>query len=514
MTFSVVIPVKDEVDFLSTCLSSCRKLAPGEIVVATDKPADPRVRLVVKGATNTRILEVEENRRYLFHQAWVKRKAFREAKYDKILVVDVDQSLTKKCLKAIEIVGKNDIAICSLSKMFYARGFVRLIRSVLVFLWVKSYPRPSTTGLYALYRPYWLGAESEDSLQRVKNPKFVSGREVSYGEDTHMFDLVKRRYRIIALKGIGCFCLSDQIEDIPYIQFETGRHYSDSGWNFITTLRWSLTHMRPFLLKGYVYQQGLFNGSTHYSRTFRLLFKITRFGSKIFLSFLLGKLRRKAFLLEVDSLLQSLQDFMLRSMGVTTLGYEPRVSRKLIQFRGERFVDIGANTGYYCKLLSRNFKEVVACEPHPGNLILLQNELKKVPNTIVLPLAISDTCREIDLYQSDICGCHTIEKEFRYRPGMLPNRAEVRVGTNPIKVNSATFDSLNFKNVDLVKIDVEGAEWSVLSGAKESLSSHRIRRLVIELHDRTRRVELERLLTRYGYWFSWLSPDHILGEVT
>lgn len=504
----MVIRVKHKVEFLSTCLSSCSKLAPGEIIVATDKPADARVNLIVRGVANTRILEVEKNQEDLFHQAWVKRSAFCQAQYDKILVVDVDQSLTRKCLRAIEIVGKDNVAIASLSKMLYPRGVVRLIRSVLVFLWVEFNRRPSTTGLYALYRPYWLRAEPEDSIKQVKNPKFSSGKEVSYEGDTHMFEHVIRKYRVVPLRAIGCFCLSDQIEDIPYVQFETGRYLFESHLGFITALKWSLIHMRPLLLKGYVYQEGLFGSSIHYARMFHRLFKITRFISKIGLSLLVKKEGRTALLSKIDSV----QEFTLRRVGVTTLGYEPRVSRKLIQFKGERFVDIGANTGYYCKLLFRNFKEVVACEPHPGNLFLLQKGLRDIPNATVMPLAVSDTRGEIDLYQAEVAGEHTIEKEFRYRPGTLLNRSELRTGGNPVRIKTTTFDSLDFKSVDLVKIDVEGAEWRVLVGAKESLSNHRIKRLMIELHDRARRVELERLLSRYRYKFSWLSPDHILAE--
>ena len=102
-SFSVVIPVKEEIGFLSSCLQSCSKLSPDEIIVATDKPADARVRRLVEKTSRARVLEVERNEEYLFHQAWVKRRAFREARNDRILVVDVDQALTRRCLKAVDM---------------------------------------------------------------------------------------------------------------------------------------------------------------------------------------------------------------------------------------------------------------------------------------------------------------------------------------------------------------------------------------------------------------------------
>ncbi len=251
--FSIVVPVKDEIGFLGPCLQSCVRLAPDEIIVATDKPADPRIRRLADKVPQARVLEVERNEEYMFHQAWVKRKAFRDAKHDRILVVDVDLVVTKRCLKAVAMLGE-DVALVSLSKLFNPKGLIRLIRSLFVLLWVKLFPRGvSTTGLYAVYRPSWMHAESQESLKRLRNPK--RGGVVNYGEDTHMFDSIKKKYRIIALRDIGCLCLSDRdIEDIPYIQFETGRLLAQR--RFLTVFRWCVINMRPLVLKGYFYQRG------------------------------------------------------------------------------------------------------------------------------------------------------------------------------------------------------------------------------------------------------------------
>ncbi len=49
-----------------------------------------------------------------------------------------------------------------------------------------------------------------------------------------------------------------------------------------------------------------------------------------------------------------------------------------------------------------------------------------------------------------------------------------------------------------MKIDVEGAEFMVLCGEKVALSQGRILRLVIELHDSTRKNELESFLLSNG----------------
>jgi hypothetical protein len=63
------------------------------------------------------------------------------------------------------------------------------------------------------------------------------------------------------------------------------------------------------------------------------------------------------------------------------------------------------------------------------------------------------------------------------------------------------------EQVDLIKVDVEGAEWSVLKGAEESLD--RIKSWVIELHDVSRKKELEKWFKDRGYLFKWLDDIHI-----
>ena len=71
-------------------------------------------------------------------------------------------------------------------------------------------------------------------------------------------------------------------------------------------------------------------------------------------------------------------------------------------------------------------------------------------------------------------------------------------------------NNLRINSVDLLKIDVEGAEFKVLRGAHDTL--HITRRVVVELHDRERKKELENRLHWCDFKTTWLDPDHILGE--
>jgi hypothetical protein len=75
-----------------------------------------------------------------------------------------------------------------------------------------------------------------------------------------------------------------------------------------------------------------------------------------------------------------------------------------------------------------------------------------------------------------------------------------------------TFDRLlSEPTADLVKIDVEGAEFLVLEGMKESFASRRVSNILVELHDRDRKAELEAILNSNFSHVFWVDPQHLYG---
>tara|TARA_B100000085_G_scaffold284503_1_gene317774 strand:- start:384 stop:1016 length:633 start_codon:yes stop_codon:yes gene_type:complete len=70
------------------------------------------------------------------------------------------------------------------------------------------------------------------------------------------------------------------------------------------------------------------------------------------------------------------------------------------------------------------------------------------------------------------------------------------------KTRMTTIDSLNFENVDLIKIDVEGYEMEVIKGAEKTLA--RTKFLMIELNNNTKKygssnVDVEKKLKDLGF---------------
>lgn len=182
--------------------------------------------------------------------------------------------------------------------------------------------------------------------------------------------------------------------------------------------------------------------------------------------------------------------------------HEPAVCSLLLNKHGRSFIDIGANIGYYSFLLRNNFDTILAIEPHPGNFKEMQRiKVRHNYNKIrMLQIAVSDQNGEAKLYLSSAYGRHSLLNGFPYVQ---------KLKSNYVKVRTATLDSLLKKGVavDLIKVDVEGAEWKVLNGAKKFMDN--IKSWLIELHDLTRRKELEDLMKSYGYNVRWVDWNHM-----
>jgi len=124
-------------------------------------------------------------------------------------------------------------------------------------------------------------------------------------------------------------------------------------------------------------------------------------------------------------------------------------------------VDVGAHVGYFSLLAARNVGpegKVFSFEPDPTNYELLLRNVNLNGYTNITPVnsAISDSTGLRTLFQTSLdSGRHST-----YRHG-LPHSGSVKVKTWTL---DDFLETQNWPNVDLVKMDVEGAEVDVLNG--------------------------------------------------
>src|SRR5688572_26723120 len=152
---------------------------------------------------------------------------------------------------------------------------------------------------------------------------------------------------------------------------------------------------------------------------------------------------------------------------------------------GDIVVDVGAHIGKYSIIASKmvgSKGKVIAIEAHPDNCDILKENiaLNKLSNVIVLNCAAHSTETVVKLYEPGQ------EDGFTIYNTIMTDRLSLNK-QRYIEVKANTLDSLllekGIKQVNWIKIDVEGAEFEVLKGATAILSSSEDISLLIEIHN-------------------------------
>ncbi|WP_337873314.1 FkbM family methyltransferase [Ignavibacterium sp.] len=121
--------------------------------------------------------------------------------------------------------------------------------------------------------------------------------------------------------------------------------------------------------------------------------------------------------------------------------------------------DIGANAGFYTLLsaiLTGSSGKVFAFEPVPKNIFYIKKHLalNKITNTVVVEKAVSNKITKLRFTLSS-----------NPSTGHISNEGEIEVET----IILDEFVKQGNPLPDLIKVDIEGAEFDALTGAKELL---------------------------------------------
>lgn len=149
------------------------------------------------------------------------------------------------------------------------------------------------------------------------------------------------------------------------------------------------------------------------------------------------------------------------------------------------YLDIGANVGLHSILYSKTAKEVHAFEPLRKNLEYFQKmvSINKIKNIKILPCAVLD-----------FEGLAKFEEGDSSATGKISRNGK-------IEVNVITLDKYIKRSKispDIMKIDVEGAEVSVLKGARNLIKIFKPL-IFLETHGDKARKECFRILYDNGY---------------
>ena len=166
------------------------------------------------------------------------------------------------------------------------------------------------------------------------------------------------------------------------------------------------------------------------------------------------------FIFEID-IRESIErkTYFIREYEKTRMNQLHLFSKKI---NSEIFIDIGANIGFYSILSSDRFMHVYSFEPNLRNFNILKKNIEnnKLKNIQILNFGLGE-------YEEVLIGNSNTKGELFQTSGFAIDRNNKKGERVLVKKGD---DVLQFKNKTLtIKIDVEGFEFFVLKGLKNTL---------------------------------------------
>lgn len=145
------------------------------------------------------------------------------------------------------------------------------------------------------------------------------------------------------------------------------------------------------------------------------------------------------------------------------------------------FFDVGANVGSYSLMLSEiiSKSEIYAFEPNPLTYRILKNNLVHINNKNIKILNFGfgryNSTEYLYTYKNEPQSGHaSLFKEYKDVIDSEQSKKEII----PLEVTLKRMDTFCLENgidyIDFIKIDTEGYEYNIISGAKELLQENRI----------------------------------------
>lgn len=154
---------------------------------------------------------------------------------------------------------------------------------------------------------------------------------------------------------------------------------------------------------------------------------------------------------------------------------EPYFPKWLEMGENSKIIDLGAHIGIFSILAASKFKnaKIFAIEPSEDNFSILEENVNMNKNVdiTVSKICLSDKRESVELYKDKNSARHSI----------------VRTGNTEKEIVEAMtlgdfFNEKGIEECDLLKMDIEGAEYPVLFSTT-SETMRKIQRIFLEIHD-------------------------------
>jgi len=179
-----------------------------------------------------------------------------------------------------------------------------------------------------------------------------------------------------------------------------------------------------------------------------------------------------------------------------------KVFEKLAK-KSKVIVDVGAHIGRYTILGGKinSDAEIFSIEADKNNFDILNKNisLNDIKNVNSINIALSSKKNR--------------EKFYNYGLG-IHNPTDIKEKRKDFKmVETDTLDNLfNKKEIDLIKIDVDGSEMNILKGGGNLFSQKKIKNIIIEITDDVCYEEVSQFFKEYGYKLHKIQYDNYLAN--
>jgi FkbM family methyltransferase len=146
-------------------------------------------------------------------------------------------------------------------------------------------------------------------------------------------------------------------------------------------------------------------------------------------------------------------------------------------------IDLGANIGLTSLFFAAKYPNarIIAIEPDPGNFALLSSNLAQIsPRAMTLPIAIWSSDCELHVRRTDVNGNPL--GDWGVQVGQSVPGASITVRGRSM---GRLIDDLDLQRIDIVKIDIEGAEKELFE-ASDLAWLEVVNMIIVETHERFR----------------------------
>ena len=164
---------------------------------------------------------------------------------------------------------------------------------------------------------------------------------------------------------------------------------------------------------------------------------------------------------------------------------------------GDVFIDAGAHIGQYSIMLSPRFKKVLAVEANPETFKLLEENIRLNGATNVKAVNGALWCedgKQLEFFITKVnVSTSSLKWDLIVEEGFTVER---KIPVYTITLNTL-LEKERIEDVDLMKLDIEGAEYEALQGL--NLSKHVVKKIVYEALNQEYCNRVASYLWKFGY---------------